>query len=1579
MIRSAAFLSLSGLTRAGPAVLRKHSAPAPKKGVVTASFRLGIPLLLALIAGLSQQSAYSQTSADTIFSGGFEDPCGFPSGPSLSSISLGDGSVGTEIIIEGTQLEAPAYRAFLAGPGPNKPLRLELAIGERRQDRIVASLADPLLLGAYDVVLETCIEEVVLPQAFHTPTFVPAFVEPGSQVVMNGAAFGSDVGTVAVIDAGGPQDTSIVDWRDAKVRFSVGAGHTANGPQDVLITSSNGSLVLTNALVISGVATDDDEGPKLVSAIATSNTSILAQFNEAIIGGPDGAEDATLYRITAPARFPTVNVLSAQVLPPDYNRVRLTTMSQSDLVYTLEVTGIEDLAGNPLAEPDILVDPTRTDFAGIPPDMGQLVDSDGDGLSDAAEQRGWLVAVRRLDGSMSSAHVTSNPGDPRRPPDDPVNMLARDTDGDGLGDFDEKNFGTNPRGGDTDADGLGDNSELNEIYSDPTDQDSDGDSYADGLEFDFFRTSPILADSDGDQLTDDVEIALGNRNPLVADLPSPTLEVGETNLQLDVRFLESTSQSTQVIDSKSVSSSLVQSDSREISNASSQTQEAFAKLAFSNKWEVSVGFKDTGTKTTTQIGAEAGWTGSWTTENTQTSSEQTQRAYEDSLSTEESASEGASVSREVSGASLQASLLLKTTGTLGYRLQNLQVTVLKQDRLNPAALVPIATLLPDSEPPEGYALGPLTQEIGPIILSSQTVFPAQVEDLMRNPRGLIYKISNFDIVDEFGRNFVFTSQDIVERTTNLVIDRGSIDEDGDGVGDLTEYHRVATGSGRVIDTNGDSVIDENDWRVVFDENGMHVGITLATALEAAGYQQYDEDVTPTTSLSEEERARSFSVQSEGPGGTIERIFRIGQTARQAGLPRNWEVITATGVDRTRGFDEYILETGGDLKLAFEEDLDFDRLPSRIEFLNNCSDQCVYSDDPNNVCDAVPGDERLDDRFEVLIGWEIETGTGLRRVFSNCRALDSDGDGLTDAEEAPSELYYVPVDDDPTLDPDRCKGPLPFADSSLCADPPIIARAERDPFNSADGDPNDNRNWPDDIVTDPFNSDTDGDGVSDFDEVRGFPIQLFDTDTVVIFTTNPNRADTDGDGASDGIEREFGGNPRFADADKWTDRDGDGLVTLVEETNRQVQIELASENPIGATAPGTCLSRCERGPSSIFNVQSDPDVVDTDFDGLLDAEERALGTHPGLNAPATPGDPPTPALCTTPPAPPVPCGADTDGDGLTDFQEINGVMVRDELVYTDPLDADSDDDKIPDGREAELDITEPDWWVIRVLGEEAYRVHSHPLIADIDFDTLVDGDEFISGADPNLVNTDGDSRNDAQEVARGTDPAASDYNVQFSFRELNVIEDCDTKNAPTIKNSGDFRINLGVVQPDGTSRPLLVDMSHQFRTPALGPVEACVGLALGSPVDFYPTNRLWQGPCIRQDTGNLMIPDPDQGPPTGTSLTQYSAVVFSSLISFSVNIEQSFRPFGTVNEWDREFDIDWDTTSNPPRPPDDPTDRGGKYPYFLDDPFGTDLKVNGEEVTSKTFFGSDLEPGTYSLVYTKPSPCSIEVKALMIVE
>lgn len=153
-------------------------------------------------------------------------------------------------------------------------------------------------------------------------------------------------------------------------------------------------------------------------------------------------------------------------------------------------------------------------------------------------------------------------------------------------------------------------------------------------------------------------------------------------------------------------------------------------------------------------------------------------------------------------------------------------------------------------------------------------------------------------------------------------------------------------------------------------------------------------------------------------------------------------------------------------------------------------------------------------------------------------------------------------------------------------------------------------------------------------------------------------------------------------------------------------------------------------------------ADTDGDGLDDFEESTLGTNPAL--------------------------VDTDGDGLSDFVEVRTTLTK-------PLVVDTDLDGINDGTEVSL-------------GTDPLDVND-PMNIDSDGDGLLDGAElFTHLTNPNLADTDGDGLTDFEEVVTfSTDPNDPDSDndgvndsteVKITFTNPNVPSFGTNPGAPT---------------------------------------------------------------------------------------------------------------------------------------------------------------------------------------------------------
>ncbi len=1156
---------------------------------------------------------------------------------------------------------------------------------------------------------------------------------------------------------------------DVAVSYGVGKGAVAQGKAFEYV-----SIADADAEIITQIESMFPGAPKLVSAVALNNTSARVTFNEPV---RTGANDSSNYSIVIPeGGMLLLDRDQAPVLRDNQTVVDLTTLSQADANYQLTVTGISDLAGNPIAAPEMLVNPAVTTFHGIAPaDLDEHVDTDGDGFADWFEMLGWEITIELADGTRLQGYVTSDP-------------YNKDTDGDGLDDTEENARSLDPRTDDTDADLVTDIEEIYDWRSDPCDQDSDDDGFADQTEVEF-GTSLILADTDGDQLSDRSELLERNRNPLISDLPIPVVTVGSLNMEIDERYTytDQFGQEQQV--EESYSSSLQRDTSSTISDTHSDvyTAHAEAKAGFEAGIEQGWG-KDTGGKVYGKVSGEisAGFayerTNAWGTETSQATS----RVYNEALNRVSAISSVSGITRETYGARLTAAVTLGAGSDIAFAMSDVELSILQEDADDRSQLVPIATLVPSADDVT-YHVGPLVPEIGPLVFENSDVFPNMVEDLMKDPRGLVVKAVNYNITDEFGRNFAFTSQEVTERTAMITMDYGN---------GYSETYRIAT-AGK------------------FDSQGRNLGISMSAAMEAIGLTQWEGEDPELGDLDDASDTRpkatdsdvldSFGMRTIDAPGLDGSTIELRVITRVRGVQDDfdldtvepnksndggfWAVFISTSNEQdanpdspitqlTDNFDEIRLHAGEAYVFAFVKDKDVDDLTSLEEFYSGSSDSHADSDN-DDLGDYV--EVRGQWNSDGLGAWLIYTDRlpGGYRTYAAPYLADSDEDELDDGVEyalcrynydgdgnPPAGAFAIGTYDDDIVNPDD--DDIDWDDDVRPEDLPYA-------FPPSDGLP---QNWhlqldastgapaqfPDNRASlDPRKADTDEDGISDADEVNGYYVDLFDDDptdgvsTRVFVFTDPLNTDTDGDGLLDGMEYQFGTNPASTDSGTVFDDDVDGLPNRVEETGWLTTID---------------------GVEVL--VFSDPNDPDSDNDNLPDYLEWVLGTNPwyteAQGEPA-PGD-------TAP-------GYDSDADGLSDYEEWDGTVSpqdQDNLDYcdnipncagylvsgtfigTDPVLSDTDGDGLNDGDELE------GWTVHIEHGPVGYPVYSDPLDPDTDDDGWYDGNEANAGSDPTLADTDEDGTPDPAEASivgdsgGARDPLVPDQRVTISWVEFSMNED-----------------------------------------------------------------------------------------------------------------------------------------------------------------------------------------------------------------
>ena len=1309
--------------------------------------------------------------------------------------------------------------------------------------------------------------EPILPGAADPANFVITCGSPCSPLAVTAATL-SHFGTQVVLQtlpqtAGVEYEVEVIDRCPAAKDACV--EDLQENPIDP--AASKATFVMRGAPIFSS------ELPRVIGAISIANNKVIVTFSKPM--GPSAAISSNYYIVQTNVN-PEVGylaVMGARFLSPDRTDVELTTLSQSEVAYSVTAVNVRDVSGNHLAPTvivnGIVVNPAEAVFPGTPPNApyciaiidggngkaettadgddiqeeplngtvtpGSIVvsagddellqstpggddevdciaeptitDTDGDGLTDSEEQKGYIIRIQLFTGDSFFREVTSSPFIP-------------DTDGDGLDDEEERRRNSDPRNVDTDSDKLLDPEELNFLFSDMNSQDSDGDTVDDQDEVEFFKTNVLVADSDGDGFEDGREIYDLVRDPRIADLPRQGIDIGEMTIRLDERFTFTDEDGETVTQTSNTSVSVSQASSSTLSRTDAQMH------SFLIEGQVRGGQSDQLDLKFIQGQLTVSSNNEYSTQTGREAAQALENAFASSLDKGREISGSTAVTREVVGASIEVNVTLRNLSDVALSIRNVEISALLTDPADRTKLIPVATLIPKTTLLTGesavFNLGPFDPTRGPIIFASLDVFPKLVEDLMRNPRGLIFKIANYDLTDEYDRNFSFASQVAHDRTTGIVIDYG------DGT---VERYLVGTGAALA-------------W--ARDE------------LRCSRGPRYGQPCVDGTDCD------GFPCEA---GQLIGGMVGFPGTGTQLGIPLEYALHDILGLEKNSTVDDGILAGANGIVQSVAAGDDVQLVPTGINGVPD--DTIVIVAGANGVLDTTPGG---DDTRSVVTGYETSPSCGAStppriidggNLLANTTAEGDDlqlvtvGTAVTAGAEiidpGPNGVIDTtpkgPGNDDVFSGPGVACTSATHCPGGACDGPEVLVRIKnrklgqfgrtwkivvpRLPAEIADDDSKIStdfgsitlragetigfafvRDRDRDGLTSQeefmFGSrdddqDSDDDGLDDFAEVKVGWLVNVDGSALRRVFPDPGSPDSDGDGLTDPEEKDlrsivtatdfgrpsgepFSTDPRVTDTDEDLVGDDDEVEGYLVGTAIR-----DPRNVIIAGTDGVADSKaCNNATTPCDDIQVLPVgsrgharrvVVAPGPDGVLHLSSAAASTDTLVttgnlkaNTQAGGDDRQFVAKDAT-----VAAGGVIIRPGANGiYESVPGVddviQAGDKIVRTDPLTRDFDSDGLSDGNEQRIGsypndpsdgnnfsdvdddgLTDAEeesvGWNVSVTalgGSISTRlVFSNPFIGDSDFDDLPDLLERILGTDPTSSDTDADGLTDYDELAEDT--------------------------------------------------------------------------------------------------------------------------------------------------------------------------------------------------------------------------------------
>lgn len=505
--------------------------------------------------------------------------------------------------------------------------------------------------------------------------------------------------------------------------------------------------------------------------------------------------------------------------------------------------------------------------------------------------------------------------------------------------------------------------------------DSDADGLTDCDEF-HKGTNPWLADTDGDGKDDQTEVNLYSQsggirnNPLIANTPELGVQIA-TKPKATIHYSQGQSVSTG--ESTSQETAFRSSQTRATGSERSMEYANSETLGHAHSIETGIKFKGSiipSSNVSVKI------TNSLNREINHTTTEGASFSFSSEQSTENSGSYQQAIDRsqqnnvDMTGADLQVGLRLKNLGFADYRVADLVLSAYWLDPANPHRLEPIGNLTFDNAADKGITM--IGNSVSELLIFSIKDLPLEKAlRIMRKSEQIMIRPASYALQVADGSNALLGDEDVAERTARVELNFGP--------GGFTNLNkRVAVNRGVTDHTSAHDIL-VNVFGMPFEQ----------------GVKSWTNGTGPdaTTAPSGHGLIALNGLEMNNAVGGYWQVAHEQLTGNGYGQR---QVTVYNLLERDYDLNDIDVHTGDVLVFSYVLDRDRDGLTDQME-----------ADLGTNPNDADTDDDGIADGLEVT-GWIYDTGADgscpghgdvpSYRVFSNPLLVDSDGDGVSDADE-----------------------------------------------------------------------------------------------------------------------------------------------------------------------------------------------------------------------------------------------------------------------------------------------------------------------------------------------------------------------------------------------------------------------------------------------------------------------------------------------------------------------------------------------------------------------------------------------------